>query len=146
MSGVGSRRLVNGLSRVYARASTWAGHQLDPATTYTSGRPSVSALVLQAIEELGDTLDLNSSKGAEAQKVGVATDDHLGFCIDGAFQNAVVRGVNFDLVDAFGRLDEPGDDTQLPVGFSNPRGRAVELVAEDAKVSAMMASEMARST
>ena len=43
--------------------------------------------------ELGDTPDLNSSKGAEPQEVGVAADDHLGFCSDGAFQNphATVR-------------------------------------------------------
>ena len=83
--------------------------------------------------ELGDTPDLNSSKGAEPQEVGVAADDHLGFYSDGAFQNAVVSGVSFDHVDPFGRLDEPGDDTQLPVGFGNPLGRAVELVSEDAK-------------
>ena len=30
--------------------------------------------------------------------------------------------------------DEPDDDTQLPIGFSEPFGRAVELVPEDANV------------
>lgn len=98
-----------------------------------SGRPSVSALVLQTVEELGDTLDRNPSKAAKAQKVGVAADDHLGFCSDGALKNPVVRRVSLDRVDALGRLDQPGDDTQLSVGFSNPLGRVVELVLEDAK-------------
>jgi hypothetical protein len=124
----------------------WTWPHRRPATTCTSGRPSVSALVLQAVEELADTLDWNSSKAAESQKVGVAADDHLGFCSDGALQNPVVRRVSLDHVDALGRLDEPGDDTQLPVGFSNPLGRAVEPVSEDAKGLLEDGSEMARST
>jgi hypothetical protein len=65
--------------------------------------------------------------------VGVAADDHLGLCSDGALENPVVRRVSLDHVDALGRLDDPGDDTQLPVSLSNPIRRAVELVLEDAK-------------
>jgi len=65
--------------------------------------------------------------------VAVATDDHLCFCSNRALKNPVVRRISFDRLDALGRLDEPGDDTQLPVGLGNPLRRAVELVPEDAK-------------
>ena len=65
--------------------------------------------------------------------MAVAADDQLCFCSNRALENPVVRRVSFDRLDALGRLDEPGDDTQLPVGLSNPLRRAVELVPEDAK-------------
>ena len=78
MSGVGSRRRVNVLSRVSTRASTFAGHRPDPATTCTSGRPSPSALILEAAKELDNPLDGNSSKATETEKMAVAADNHLG--------------------------------------------------------------------
>jgi hypothetical protein len=92
-----------------------------------------SSLILQAPKELGDPLDRNPSKTTEAKKMAVAADDYLGFCSDRALQNPVVRWVSLDRLDALGRLDESGDDTQLPVGFSQPFGRALELIPEDTK-------------
>ena len=133
MSEVGSCRRVNVLSRASAGASTFAGHQLNRATTCTSGRPSFFALILQAAKELGDPLDRNPSKATEVEKVAVATDDHFGSCSHGALQNPVVSRVSLDHFNALGRLDGSRDDTQLPVRFSNPLGHALELVPEDAK-------------
>lgn len=92
-----------------------------------------SALLAQAGEELGDPLDRNTSKAAQAEKMAVAADNHLGSRSDRALQNPVVSWVSLDRLYVIRWLDEAGDNTQLPVGFGQPFGRAFELVPEDAK-------------
>jgi hypothetical protein len=92
-----------------------------------------TALILEAAKKLGDPLNGNSSEAAEAEKVVVAADNHVGFCGDCALENPVVRRIGFDRLDDLRRLNEPGDHTHLPVGLGQPFGRALELVSEDAE-------------
>ena len=78
--------------------------------------------------------------------MAVAANDHLGSRSDRTLQNPVVSWVSFDRLYVVRRLDEAGDNTQLPVGFGQPFWRAFELVLKTRRASAMMASETARST
>lgn len=81
-------------------------------------------MILEAGKELGDPSNGNPSKDTETEKMAVAADDHLGVSGNRALENAVVRRIGFDRLDDLRRVDEPDDDTQLPVGLGQPFGSA----------------------
>src|SRR5215203_2568985 len=86
---------------------------------------------LQVAEELGNPQDRDPPEALETQEVRVAAHNHLANRRNGTFQDAVVGRVSLDYAEVFGRLDEPGNDKQLLLGFGEPFRRSVEPVSED---------------